>query len=108
MGTSSMIPLASDWNGDGIDTIGVFDPSNAQWWLKDVNQSGAPVTHAFTYGFPGGIPLAGDWTGKGYDSPGVYDPNSGVFYLKNTNASGNADSVVAYGPPHAITVAGHC
>jgi hypothetical protein len=58
------IALVGDWNGDGIDTIGLYGPSNAAFFLRNSNSGGiADIT--FTYG-PAGMafsPLVGDWDG---------------------------------------------
>jgi hypothetical protein len=42
----------------------------------------------------------------GSDTLGVYDPTSQTFYLRNDNTPGNADIVIAYGPPGGIPVVG--
>ena len=35
-------PVAGDWNGDGIDTIGVYRPSTGQFLLRNSNTNGIP------------------------------------------------------------------
>ncbi|MCE7949327.1 MAG: hypothetical protein DYG88_18055, partial [Chloroflexi bacterium CFX4] len=34
-GNSSDLPVAGDWNGDGIATIGIYRPSTGEFFLKD-------------------------------------------------------------------------
>jgi hypothetical protein len=54
-----------DWNGDGVDTIGLYVPGTRAWFLRNSNSNGAADV-AFIYGPDNGlpaIPLAGDWDG---------------------------------------------
>ncbi len=89
------IPIAGDWNGDGIDTIGLYDPSIGKFYLKNQNANGgADIT--FTYGPPGSYPVAGDWNDDGIDTIGVYVPSSGAWFLRNSNSTGNADVTFNY------------
>src|SRR5262249_7161856 len=55
-------PVAGDWNGDGRDTIGVFDPA-ARWYLKNTIAPGAPDIAPFAYGVGTWGPVPGEWTG---------------------------------------------
>ncbi|MGH2487289.1 MAG: hypothetical protein ACRDHE_14875, partial [Ktedonobacterales bacterium] len=48
-GSTTDIPITGDWNGDGIDTVGVYNPVTGQFFLSDINASGMPVTHVFTF-----------------------------------------------------------
>ena len=50
-------PVVGDWNGDGIDTVGVKQLSTALWLLSDSN---APpvVTITFDFGQNNDLPLA--------------------------------------------------
>jgi hypothetical protein len=54
--------LAGDWNGDGIDTIAVFDPENLRYFLRNSNTGGFGEI-VFEFGETGAVPLAGDWDG---------------------------------------------
>ncbi len=99
-----MIPVVGDWNGDGIDTVGVYDPTVGRFMLQNVNQTGAPIAYNFLFGPRGGIPVSGDWTGSGRDSVGVY--SSGVFYLKNTLGAGRTNERIVFGKRGDVPVAG--
>jgi hypothetical protein len=93
------IPLAGDWNGDGIVTPGLYDPSTGNWFLRNSNTTGvADITFAFGPANLGWIPIVGDWDGNGTDTVGLYDPIRGLFFLKNSNSTGVADLTFAYGP----------
>ena len=96
------LPIAGDWNGDGKDTIGLYNPATSVFYLRNTNDAGyADMT--FWYGAPaaGWLPIAGDWDGDGKDSIGLYNPATSVFYLRNTNDGGYANVAFAYGTPGA-------
>ena len=86
----------------GADTIGLYDPSDSQFWLKNSNASGYHDLK-FDYGAPqaGWIPLSGDWNGDGTVTIGLFDPNASIFYLTDDDASGAANHMVFYGAPGA-------
>jgi N-acetylneuraminic acid mutarotase len=93
-GADGDVPLAGDWNGDGITTVGVF--RNGTFFLRNSNDSGV-ADIAFAYGGAEDIPLAGDWDGNGTTTIGVYRPAERTFFLRNSNTAGNPDIVVVYG-----------
>ncbi len=100
--------VAGDWNGDGIDTIGLFDLANAAWFLRDTNSSG-PATYTFNYGaagYPFYLPVTGDWNADGIDTPGLYDSLNAAWFLKNSQSAGAADVAFIYGAPGAKPIAG--
>ncbi len=82
-GQSNDLPIAGDWNGDGIDTPGVF---RAGLFLvtngvngQNVNGS-APLPDAtFAFGVTGDLPVAGDWNGDGFDTVGIFRLGSWLF-----------------------------
>ena len=84
--------IACDWNGDGIDTVGIY--RNGAFYLRNMLTSGVADT-TFGYGMPGDQPVCGDWDGDGIDTVGVY--RNGAFYLRNANTTGGADLVLGYG-----------
>jgi hypothetical protein len=57
------VPLAGDWDGDGVDTAGVYSPASRTFFLRQAHGPGAAD---LVYGFgPAGVtPLAGDWDGQ--------------------------------------------
>jgi hypothetical protein len=72
-----LLPLSGDWDGDGIDTVGVFDPSGGTWSRRNRNSAGSADV-SFTFGSAGGgyLPLSGDWNGDGTDTIGPYQSSS--------------------------------
>jgi len=102
-----------DWNGDGADTIGFFDPTTCTWYLRDSLSVGY-ADWSFAYGDPSLTtghgdqnwqPLVGDWNGDGADTIGFFDPVSCVWYLRNSLTTGVADYMFACGD--SSLVSGH-
>jgi hypothetical protein len=67
-----------------LDSLGLFDPATAIWYLLDPSGS----TTSFAFGEAGAVPLVGDWDGDGVDTPGIYRPSDGFVALRNSNSSG--------------------
>ncbi len=100
-GAAGDVPLACDWDGDGVDTAGVF--RDGVFLLRNSNSAGK-AKKTFAFGQPGDIPLCGDWNGSGVDTIGVF--RAGTFYLRNSNSAGPSSITVAYGAAGDTPVAG--
>jgi hypothetical protein len=88
-------------------TIGIFDPGSASWYLRLRNTAGNPDLTPFSFGGAGWRPVVGDWNGDGVASIGVVDPNT-TFYLRNANSGGVPDAgVFGYGAPGWVAFAGN-
>jgi hypothetical protein len=100
-------PLVGDWNGDGIETVGVFQKGSATFILSN-DFNGTNDVPPFTFGQLGSLPLSGDWNGDGIDTIGVFNPNTGVMALNNTNTSGTGigDLVFNFGQNGDVPLAG--
>jgi serine-aspartate repeat-containing protein C/D/E len=77
-GNAPDTPVAGDWNGDGVDTIGHF--RNGRWRL-DVDGTGRHSRHdvEFRYGQAGDRPVVGDFNRDGVDEIGVF--RDGKWYI---------------------------
>ena len=97
-GQNGDIPIVGDWNGDGLDTPGLFRPSNTQFLLSNGFLSTIDIT-PFTFGALGSRPVTGDWDGDGVTTIGVFNAGKGQVSLNNTNTSGNGagDIVFSFG-----------
>ncbi len=100
---ADIIPVVGDFNGDGNDTVGIYDRPNGTFFLtttvlqtptsinpnafEEINNTAL----IFTFGPTGDnwIPVIGDWDLQNGDSIGLYDPETGTFYLKNSNSDGS-------------------
>ncbi len=106
-GNSGWVPLAGDWDGDGLDAPGFYAPSTGTFFLKNTNSPGAAdIVFSFGPSGSGITPVTGDWDGDGIDTIGIYVASTGTFFLRNFNAPGNADLAFAYGPAGATPLAG--
>jgi len=86
-----VFPVVGDWDGDGTDTVGVFQNSTGYWYLTNQLQDGTVSPFQFGPINSGWTPVAGNWDLLGGDSVGFYDAANGLFRLRNTNTDGPAD-----------------
>ena len=97
-------PIAADWNGDGVDEVGLY--FNKTWWL-DLNgnmtlDAGEQIATNMA-----GHPVAGDWDGDGDGDVGVYRTyqpgttpvNRWLLDLDDNFQRNAGDLVIAESPP---------
>lgn len=96
-------PFAGDFDGDGIDTVGLHREATGLIYLRNSHVSGF-ADDQFTFGDPGDVVLAGDWDGDGDDTVGAYRPSTGNFNARNSNTAGPAEATLFSGA-HAGLVA---
>jgi len=88
-GLATDIPIAGDWNGDGVTKIGFY--RNGSFYL-DMNGNGTwdgtPTDRIYTFGLATDKPVSGDWNGDGITEIGVYQ--NGKWYL-DMNGNGTWD-----------------
>lgn len=96
--------------GTFSDTIGLYQPSNSLFHLKEDLMPGVADIYASfgPSGSVGWVPLSGDWDGDGIDTIGLYQPDSSLFHLTDSFASVSSDHLFAFGPAGAgwVPVAG--
>jgi subtilisin len=103
---SNTWPVVGDWNGDGLDSAGVYDRSTGVFYLSNVNGFGA-LDYSLVLGNPNDLPIAGRWQqDAANDGVGVFRPTNGIIYLKNMLTSGFADVYMVLGNPGDRPVAG--
>jgi hypothetical protein len=91
-------PVVGDWNGDGRDTVALYNPKMGQFYLRNTNTAGvADVTFSYGPTNRGWKPIIADWNGDGTDNVGLFDPTNSIFYLRNTNTSGVANTTFFFG-----------
>jgi SpoIID/LytB domain protein len=104
-GNPKDIPFIGDWNGNGIETVGLYRESTGFLFLRYTNDQGNADVQIY-YGNPGDLPISGDWNGDGTDTVGIYRPSQAKFYLRNTNTQGNADTEMTLGRAGDVPIAG--
>jgi hypothetical protein len=101
-----------DWDGNGTQTPGMYNPNNSEFYLKNSfptsstpNGYSPDDAYSVNSNYPHGnigdtIPVAGHWSAsQTADSGGVYDPATSTFYL--FNVLNGTLITVQYGPAGA-------
>lgn len=96
-GNPGDLPFTGDFDGDGIDSVGLHRASTGLVYFRNSLTTGVADSQ-FIYGDPGDRMVAGDWDGDGDDTVAVYRPSTGLLYVKFTNTQGNADATIVAGP----------
>jgi hypothetical protein len=98
--------VRGDWDGDGVDEIGLYRKTSGYFYYRNSLDTGV-ATGQFYFGNPGDRFIAGDWgVPDGRDTPAVYRPSSGAFYFRHSLSEGNADQMMFFGQSSWIPVAG--
>ncbi len=108
LGIPGDVGLAGDWNGDGLDSAGVYRASTQRFYLADQVCNCSPTAnYTLQYGVSGDTPVIGDWIGQGHDGVGLFRQSNGFTYLRNSLTTGYADNAFTYGIVSDIPVVGH-
>jgi hypothetical protein len=83
-------PVVGDWDGDGIDEVGLHRESTGFFYWRNTLDTGVADGEIF-FGDPGDLFLAFDWDGDGDDTPAVFRPDTEAVYYRNSLAEGVAD-----------------
>ena len=91
--------VVGDWNGDGVDSFGVYDAAQSRFRLwNSLDLTNEPTILEVTPAEASWLPIAGDWGANGRDSVGLYDGVTSTFHL--WYSSGGQISL-QYGPAGA-------
>jgi hypothetical protein len=104
-GNPGDVPFVGDFDGAGIDTVGLHRESTGFAYFRNSHTQGI-ADKEFFYGDPGDQIRAGDWTGDGMDTVGLFRSDEARFYLKFANEQGPADIDFLFGEPGWIPVRG--
>jgi hypothetical protein len=108
-------PFVGDFDGDGVDTVGLHRESTGFVYFRNSHTQGN-ANNEFFFGDPGDRLVAGDWgVVDGTDTPALFRPypggdwqSPGKWYFRFTNTQGNADLefCATFMWPEGIPVAG--
>ena len=98
------IPVAGDWDGDGIDGIGTYNLADGTWVLKNTVGAGGPDIGPFVFwgGF-GSVPVVGNWAGIGFDTPG-YRIGS-TWTVRTASVTGGPTTTFIFGVGNSVPFA---
>jgi peptidoglycan hydrolase-like protein with peptidoglycan-binding domain len=83
-GEDGDVPLAGDWDGDGVDTPGVYRPAEGRLVVRNGSE---PIS--YVYAMPtGGLPVVADTDGDGRDTVSI--GRFGRLYIMDGLGSGPA------------------
>ena len=100
-------PVVGDWDGDGIDEVGLHRESTGLFYWRNTLDTGIADGTIF-FGDPGDRFVAGDWgIVDNKDTPAVFRPSDTTFYFRHTLTQGVADSQFVFGQPGWLPVAGN-
>ncbi|MDD5312474.1 MAG: oligosaccharyl transferase, archaeosortase A system-associated [Dehalococcoidia bacterium] len=103
-GKKGNVPVIGDWNNDGKDEIGVWDPVSRDFYLdamgKGVWDESKGVTKIGPFGETTFTPLSGRWNDKNGTKLGMWDPQTGGYYLdvSGERTWGDNSSIIKLNP----------
>ena len=98
--------FVGDFDGDGIDEVGLHRESTGFMYFRQTHTQGVADSEFF-FGDPGDRCLSGDWTGDGTDTAAIFRPGDSTFYIRYSNTQGNADMVMPFGAGDWLPVSGN-
>jgi hypothetical protein len=98
-------PFVGDFDGDGVETVGLHRESTGLVYFRNSHTQGN-ANNQFIFGNPGDRLVAGDWTGNAVFTPALFRPSSTTMYFRHTNTPGNADEQATWGDSGWLPVAG--
>lgn len=102
-GNPGDFPFMGDWDGDGVETPGMYRQADGYVYLRNSNTVGVADIRFF-FGNPGDVPIAGDFNHDGFDTVSIYRPSNQTFYIinelgENDGGLGAADVDYVFGNP---------
>ncbi len=86
-GRRGEVPLAGDFDGDGVDTVAMHDAAAARARIRNAHGADAPE-HSVSFGNAGDLAVAGDWSGDDVATLGAFRPATRGFHVDATPSAG--------------------
>jgi hypothetical protein len=87
-GNPGDLPFMGDWDGDGIETPGLYRQSDGFVYVRHSNTQGIADIEFF-FGNPGDVPLVGDFNGDGRDTVSIWrSSHARVFIINDLGEDG--------------------
>lgn len=85
------VPISGDFDGDGLNDLAVYRPTNGRWEIK---LSGTTINQNYirNWGAPGDIPVAADYNGDNRDDIAVFRPSTGEWYITHSTGTNTPGS----------------
>jgi lysophospholipase L1-like esterase len=89
-------PVVGDWDGDGVDEVGLHREATGLFYWRNTLTAGAADGEIF-FGNPGDRFVAGDWgVVDDRETPAVFRPGNATIYFRHTLSQGVADSQIVW------------
>ena len=99
-------PFVGDFDGDGVETVGLHRESTGFVYFRNSHTQGI-ANAEFFFGDPDDRLVAGDWgVVDDVDTPAIFRPSLSRFFFRYTNTQGNADEEIQMGETRMLPVAG--
>ncbi len=104
-GVSTDVPIAGDWNGDGIRSIGVYRDGK---WHFDMDGDGkwSKGDKTARFGEKGDLPVVGDFNGDGIEEIGIFRGGKWIVDMNGNREIDAADRVFELGGAGDLPIVG--
>jgi serine-aspartate repeat-containing protein C/D/E len=95
-GQSNDVPIAGDWNGDGIRSIGIFRDGK---WHFDTDGDGrwSDGDQTATFGQKGDLPVVGDFNGDGVEEIAIFRAGKWIIDTNGNRRIDPSDRTIEFG-----------
>jgi len=96
------ILLPGDYDGDGYDELGIWQPHSLTWWVRKLTSG---PNFEYKFGTSSGIPLPADYDGDGQLDLAYWEPREYKIYVSFDKGQSIGRTIKV--PPHSIPIFVH-